>query len=87
MSLESVIYSQNNIRKIWIVINLTDDNIETGTGTWYSATKGKTGKSIPGKFSVKTKISQHIPFENTEEVIIEVDKDKKIVTIRGLRQE
>ena len=63
------------------------DNIETGTGTWYSQTKGKTGKSVPGKFSIKTKIAQHIPFDNTEEVIVEVDKEKKVVTIRSLRSD
>jgi len=35
----------------------TDDDIERGTGTWYSPATAKSGKSVSGKFTLKVKIS------------------------------
>jgi hypothetical protein len=61
-----------------------DDDIERGTGTWYSPATAKSGKSVSGKFTLKVKISKWVPFENAEEVIVEVDKKNKTVLIKSL---
>jgi hypothetical protein len=64
---------------------MNEDEIKTGTARWYSPNTNKKGTSIPGKFSLKQNISSYVPFENGEELIVEVDEKKGTVCIRKLR--
>jgi hypothetical protein len=63
---------------------MTEDEIKTGTARWYSPIVKK-GTSVPGKFSLKQNVSSYVPFENGEELIVDVDVKKGIVCIRKLR--
>ena len=55
-----------------------------GTARWYKPRTNVKGTSIPGKFSVKKEIAENIPFGDGEEVIIEVNPETGIVSIKKL---
>jgi hypothetical protein len=63
---------------------MDENNITVGTARWYAPKVGKTGTSVPGKFSLKKDIAQHVPFEDGKEVAVEVDEEKGTVCIRKL---
>jgi hypothetical protein len=74
-----VLYMIYHINKI-----MTSDKITVGTARWYSPKTGKTGISVPGKFSLKKDIALLVPFEDGKEVAVEVDEEKGTVCIRKL---
>ena len=55
-----------------------------GTARWYKPRVNAKGTSIPGKFSVKKEIAENVPFDDAEEVIIEVNTENRSVTITKL---
>jgi len=58
---------------------MDDINLIKGTARWYSPSKGR-----PGKFSLKGGIASEMPFKNTEEVVVELNRVTGIVCIKGL---
>ena len=62
---------------------MDDINLIKGTARWYSPSKGR-----PGKFSLrgglKGEIASEMPFKNTEEVVVELNRVTGIVCIKGL---
>jgi hypothetical protein len=63
---------------------MTDD-LTVGTARWYAPKTGKTGASLPGKFSLKKDIALEVPFNDGQELIVEIDKENSIVSIRKLK--
>ncbi len=55
------------------------DDIIKGTARWYASSKGR-----PGKFSLKKDISAEVPFKNTQEVRVEINKRTGEICINGL---